>query len=606
VNCECDEPFSGGPELEVSTTALQYNDVAVGYPQTQVLVISNIGLAGLTLDSLSMRTGDSSPFSILGVMIGEEIDDLVPGSLGPSSSIDLVIEYNPASETASDFDVLEITTNDKDPCPSDLNPCEVQLNGTGAPPNAEIVVECIDEGTCPPPYEVNEVCKPVLDAATNTHYERVLFNFCEVSIGDRSDLSAILRNAGNIPLSMSGFEYVADVGPPEDVNLLEPTTATVELQPGKEQNLRLSYVPSVDGSIAGGIRVDTNDDDLPNNGEFVIRVLGMSAAPDIDVNPTLVRFSEVPVGEMETRDITVYNTGTGTLVIESLEISGGSVAGEFAMDPAEGFSIEAAGQAMIQATYIPRDASFDEGSIVISSNDPDEPVVEVKLEGGAFPDLEVTPSEVEFAGVEPGASAQSDVTLRNVGYANLTISAMEFTQNPGDPPVFEVSGLPGDFPGNPIVLSSAEAMTITITFNDNTMIEDEAGQLAISHDSPQDMDPYNLLVYSSGTPSNLPPVADIDPMTLTIHGLEHVPLDGSGSFDPDEAEGDYIASYSWSFLFKPVDTQGNPSQAQLDSTDQPQTGFMPDIPGEYIVRLVVFDSFGAFSRPVDAEISVNP
>jgi len=50
----------------------------------------------------------------------------------------------------------------------------------------------------------------------------------------------------------------------------------------------------------------------------------------------------------------------------------------------------------------------------------------------------------------------------------------------------------------------------------------------------------------------------------------------------------------------------NPSQATLDSTDQPTTSFTPDITGIYIVRLVVFDSFGTASRPTDAEISVNP
>jgi len=81
-------------------------------------------------------------------------------------------------------------------------------------------------------------------------------------------------------------------------------------------------------------------------------------------------------------------------------------------------------------------------------------------------------------------------------------------------------------------------------------------------------------------------------------------LDASGSFDPDQ--GDSITAYSWSFLFKPQDAQGNVSQAALDSTDQVTTSFTPDIMGQYIVRLFVYDTFNAMSVPVDAEISVNP
>ena len=82
-------------------------------------------------------------------------------------------------------------------------------------------------------------------------------------------------------------------------------------------------------------------------------------------------------------------------------------------------------------------------------------------------------------------------------------------------------------------------------------------------------------------------------------------LDGSQSFDPDDPP-DYVDSYLWSILFKPDDLQGNPSQAVLTSTGDPTTSFTPDNTGVYVIRLVVFDSFGTASRPTDAEISVNP
>ena len=265
------------------------------------------------------------------------------------------------------------------------------------------------------------------------------------------------------------------------------------------------------------------------------------------------------------------------------------------------------GQRTLTVTYHPQDAGRDDGAVVIHSNDPDEPQVTVTLGAEVRPDLEVTPSDwVEFAGVEIGGSASQKVTLRNVGYAELNITSIAFNPqyNPGDPPVFGVSGLPADFPQTPIVLQPAEAFEFNVDFTDNPSMENELGQLEIGHDSPNDPNPYILLAVNQGTPANLPPVAVIDPPSQAVSGLQQVTLDGSNSFDPDS--GDSITRYQWSMLFVPQDAQGNQSQSTLDSTDQPTTTFTPDMPGKYVVRLVVFDSFNTPSQPTDSEISVSP
>jgi hypothetical protein len=242
--------------------------------------------------------------------------------------------------------------------------------------------------------------------------------------------------------------------------------------------------------------------------------------------------------------------------------------------------------------------------VTFSSNDPDEGIVVVTLGAEVRPDLEVVPDAlVEFVDVLPGETAPpQDVILRNIGYADLTIDNIEFNpnNNPGDPPVFGLTGLPA-FPA--VLHPAIDTITFQVTFTDNTLIENELGQIEITHDSPNDSNPYILFASSTGTPANLPPVAIIDPPSKTQHGLDPVTLDGTQSFDPDP--GDSVASYSWSFLFVPTDLQGNQSQATLDTTDQPTTSFTPDITGIYIVRLVVFDTFGVASRPTDAEISVN-
>jgi hypothetical protein len=602
----CEEGLKVQAQLALDKTVMQFEDVAVGFPAIQELTVSNTGLAGLQFLTLAPRLGAQSRFQVVGIRdpLTGGVNPQVPASLGPGGSMILLIQYDPLTEDAADFDTLDVLTNDRDPCPSEQNPCEVQLSGTGAPPDAELEVACPPEEACPGGTGA-VTCRVILDAATNTHPVRLAFNFCEVPAGANRELSAQLRNIGNIPLDLSGFAFDAAFGVSDDFRLLEPGNQTVTLQPGMQTSLTLVYAPQAEGADAAGFDLDVNDTDIPN-GTFSVRMLAFSAEADIDVNPEHIPFEEVTQGSSATEDISVHNTGTGTLSITGIEVTGGSLAGEFSVSPSEPFELAVAGMQVLHVTYAPQDVGADDGSVIIYSNDPDEPQVVVTLGGNVRPDLEVTPSAaVEFVNVPQGGDAEQPVTLRNVGYADLTISAIAFTQNPGDPHVFGMTGLPVDFPATPIVLAPTESTSFTITFHDNTLIEGEVGQLEIAHDSPNDSNPYILMAINSGTPANLPPVAVVNPQTLTINGLDQqVSLDGSGSFDPDA--GDSVAAYGWSFLFKPTDAQGNVSQAQLDTTQDPTTTFTPDMVGTYIVRLVVWDTFNAQSQPVDAEISVNP
>ncbi len=593
LNCGCDEPFTGRPQLVVDKTVLQFDDVAVGWPQTRTMTVANDGRIGLAFDKLAPAGGDESPFKVLG--------DL-RASLGPGGTMEIVVEYNPATEDADDFDILEILTNDEDPCPSENNQCEIQLNGTGAPPDAALDVVCQQDDNCP--LGDTPVCRVILDNDTLTYPVRVAFNFCEVPAGTNRELAVLLANAGNIPLTMDGFALEGS----EFFAILEPDQEEIEpIKPGESRMLTIVYAPQEEGAHQGRMDIQTNDMDLVYDGfpdgTFSVRLLALSAEPDIDVNPTNIPFSEVTQGSQATVTVRVNNTGNAILVVSGLEVTGGTMAGEFSIDPSEGFEIAGGGTALIDVTYAPQDVGADDGSVIIHSNDPDESRVVVTLGGNVRPDLEVTPaSVVEFIEVPPAGTETQDVTLRNVGHADLTIGAMGWMTNPQT--VFELQGLPGTFPESPIVLAPAEAITFQIRFTDNTLIEDEVGQLNIAHDSPNDVEPYPLLMMSIGTPSNLPPVAVVDPSTQVVHGLQQISLSAANSFDPDP--GDSVNGYVWSILWRPVDAQGNESQAVLDSTDQVTTTFTPDMVGPYVVQLAVYDTYNAYSIPVAAEISVNP
>ena len=95
---------------------------------------------------------------------------------------------------------------------------------------------------------------------------------------------------------------------------------------------------------------------------------------------------------------------------------------------------------------------------------------------------------------------------------------------------------------------------------------------------------------------NLIPVADAGTDETVAPG-ELVLLDGTGSYDLDE---NYPLTYAWQILSKPEE-----SFAALSDLDTATASFTADLPGDYIVQLVVTDSLGAASEPSTVLISTS-
>ena len=90
------------------------------------------------------------------------------------------------------------------------------------------------------------------------------------------------------------------------------------------------------------------------------------------------------------------------------------------------------------------------------------------------------------------------------------------------------------------------------------------------------------------TATNTAPVADAGPdQAISIIG-SIVQLSGSTSYDPD---GDSV-TYYWTIAQKPAG-----SGATLSHPRSPTPTFIADVSGEYVISLVVTDSFGAESAP---------
>ena len=145
------------------------------------------------------------------------------------------------------------------------------------------------------------------------------------------------------------------------------------------------------------------------------------------------------------------------------------------------FAIPAGGSQIVTVTYQPVDEGTDNGSLVINSNDPDEPAVSLTFAGtgdvNPTPDIDVSPTTLNFTPVTLGSELSQTLFVQNLGTADVTISAI----NPCPETSTEFS-----WPQvAPFTLQAKTALTLSVIYaplDEGT----DTGCLSISSDDPDE------------------------------------------------------------------------------------------------------------------------
>ena len=150
--------------------------------------------------------------------------------------------------------------------------------------------------------------------------------------------------------------------------------------------------------------------------------------PDIEVSPLETQFGSLDVLDLESYESTfkIFNIGEKTLYIERIELKhdvGQYEITSFSLDP-----IAVSNFSEFEVIFHPDSAGTQEDFVLITSNDPDEPIVEVRLEGdGLAPKIELTPWAYGFGSSTVGCEESVDVLVENIGTTNLIVSDLTFS-----------------------------------------------------------------------------------------------------------------------------------------------------------------------------------
>jgi hypothetical protein len=154
--------------------------------------------------------------------------------------------------------------------------------------------------------------------------------------------------------------------------------------------------------------------------------------PKISITPASVNLGPVKVGGVSTpRMLKIKNTGKTDLVINSITLTGTN-ASEFDLSLANACSAPIVSNDSCELTvaFVPI-APFGKknANIIISSNDPKKPTLNVKLSGQAPPPkISVVPMAEKFAIVDIGdASAPKTISIKNTGASDLAINDIGIT-----------------------------------------------------------------------------------------------------------------------------------------------------------------------------------
>jgi hypothetical protein len=326
-----------------------------------------------------------------------------------------------------------------------------------------------------------------------------------------------------------------------------------------------------------------------------------SVTAQLQATPALLDFGTVPVLNAKKLDFVVQNLGRAPLNITSLAIAPDS-SPAFTIEGALGAQVQAGGKATVQVVFTPLAEEPETGTLDLETDDTTTPSLKVKLQGvgstRAVIAIEATghpgQQSLDFGRVGEGQVALAGIDIKSLGTADLIIDKLELT---GDSDIaFQSSSR------TPVTVPQGQTLTLQLEFAPPEGAPTPSNATLTLHCT--DPDHQTVTVPITGKVNRAPTAQIADPGPLAPG--QTVQLDGSASADPDGdnpiAFLDSSGGPGWTLARAPIN-----SAAQISPGDSAKPQVTLDLPGQYVVRLVVTDSTGLQTlHPAERTLIAKP
>ncbi|MCB9639018.1 MAG: choice-of-anchor D domain-containing protein [Myxococcales bacterium] len=460
--------------------SLNFGTVEKGQSKTMECTITNRGNADLTIEKAEYvkEKGSDGDFKILepGFPVTIKAD---PNS---TASVTFKIAYNPSDyPPAEDQGEFKLFTNVSGE--NEANRSGLKVVGITAVPLVQLVPfygECQDDNACrridnslscqDDAFSGKKLCLPTTQGSTPT----LLFPL--TSKGKTTIRKFLVRSTGDIALEVSKIEL--DSNSSLDFRVDNSTITTpLKIEPKQEVLVNVEYTPSDDQQDSGVVKVDSNAGNLAS---APIQLQASSRGCNLEVNPDPklgVKFT----GPRSQR-VTIYNIGNENCVIDKIALEKGAPYSLVPTQP-EGQAIAPNGLIEFLVKFDAKDKTAYPDNLVVTSSDPDEPVIKLPLNGQITGtqecELEATPAQLQFPLTPVGRNRRLSVQIKNKGYSDCIIEQAKPITITGTNPAGNTAFTLDTQVSYPIVLPSGESRRFEINYTPPQSISGYQGELII-------------------------------------------------------------------------------------------------------------------------------
>ena len=246
-------------------------------------------------------------------------------------------------------------------------------------------------------------------------------DFGSIQIGQSKTVQLGLSNLGRKALNITGLQFSSPLFSTSQTTLTIPSDSLVQLP--------LTFKPTSTVQATGELTIASND---PANPQTKVTLTGKGiagGAPQIKADPTSLDFKSVKIGASSVLKLTITNTGSDLLHINSAQTTGPSFSLTLpAQVIAFGRSLE------IAITFAPADTGKKSASLQIASDATNAPNLSIPLSGTGLTNLpsniNFDPSPVSLGKVFRDSLAKKEVTISNSGSDSLVVTVVT-TQGEG-------------------------------------------------------------------------------------------------------------------------------------------------------------------------------